>query len=200
MTKKKLISNKLTGGLLVFFGLLGLLASTTLLHDIIEIAKNPEFVPICSINPILSCTSVMASAQAELLGIPNPVYGIIAFTALITFGILLIAETKFTAWIWSAALAAASLGVLFAHYLFFQSMFVLGTICPWCSLVWVITIGIFWLIVTYLYDHNIFSTSRAHTRIGNIWTRYRYAILIGWYLTLIAIIFVRFNEYWMSLL
>ena len=200
MSKKSTLSHKLVGTWLTILGSLGMLASVTLLHDVIELAKNPSFVPICSINPILSCTSVMASAQAEVFGIPNPVFGVIAFTMLITFGILLTAKTTFTRWIWGAALAAGVMGVIFAHWLFFQSMFVLGTICPWCSLVWVITIAIFWLLVSYVLDHELFGTTKKLTVMRSIWRRYRTAVLIAWYLLLIAIVFVRFNDYWMSLL
>ncbi len=200
MSKKSTLSHKLVGTWLTILGSLGMLASVTLLHDVIELAKNPSFVPICSINPILSCTSVMASAQAEVFGIPNPVFGVIAFTMLITFGILLTAKTTFTRWIWGAALAAGVMGVIFAHWLFFQSMFALGTICPWCSLVWVITIAIFWLLVSYVLDHELFGTTKKLTVMRSIWRRYRTAVLIAWYLLLIAIVFVRFNDYWMSLL
>lgn len=200
MSKESTLSHKLVGTWLTILGSLGMLASVTLLHDVIELAKNPSFVPICSINPILSCTSVMASAQAEVFGIPNPVFGVIAFTMLITFGILLTAKTTFTRWIWGAALAAGVMGVIFAHWLFFQSMFALGTICPWCSLVWVITIAIFWLLVSYVLDHELFGTTKKLTVMRSIWRRYRTAVLIAWYLLLIAIVFVRFNDYWMSLL
>lgn len=200
MSKESTLSHKLVGTWLTILGSLGMLASVTLLHDVIELAKNPSFVPICSINPILSCTSVMASAQAEVFGIPNPVFGVIAFTMLITFGILLAAKTTFTRWIWGAALAAGVMGVIFAHWLFFQSMFVLGTICPWCSLVWVITIAIFWLLVSYVLDHELFGTAKKLTVMRIIWRRYRIAVLVAWYLLLIVIIFVRFNDYWMSLL
>lgn len=200
MSTKTTLTNKKAGVLLSIFGLLGLIASTTLLHDVIELAKNPEYIPICSINPILSCTSVMASAQAELFGIPNPVFGVIAFTALITFGVLLLTGTLFARAIWQLAVAAGFMGILFSHYLFIQSMFVLGTICPWCSLIWVITIAIFWVIVSYALENKLLGTSKRLTLISELWGKYRLPILISWYLLLIAIIFVRFNEFWMSLL
>lgn len=54
-------------------GLIGLVASAVLLIERIRLAEDSSYVPTCSINPVLSCGNVMESAQASLLGFPNPV-------------------------------------------------------------------------------------------------------------------------------
>lgn len=40
-------------------------ASATLLIEKIEDLENPDYVPSCSINPVLSCGSIMRTSQAR---------------------------------------------------------------------------------------------------------------------------------------
>ena len=41
----------------------------------IEILINPDYVPSCSLNPVLSCGSVMITPQASAFGFPNSLIG-----------------------------------------------------------------------------------------------------------------------------
>ena len=61
-------------------GVVGLAAALTLTVEKIEMLINPAYVPSCSINPVLSCGSVMVTPQASAFGFPNPLIGIVAFT------------------------------------------------------------------------------------------------------------------------
>ncbi|MEN3124188.1 vitamin K epoxide reductase family protein, partial [Janibacter sp. LM] len=56
------------GWLYLVGGLIGLLCAVVLLVEKIELLKNPDYVPSCSINPILSCGSVMVTPQADAFG------------------------------------------------------------------------------------------------------------------------------------
>ena len=67
-------------------GLIGLVASTTLLIERLRLAGDEEYVPTCSLNPVLSCGSIMESAQASLLGFPNPVIGVAGFPVVLATG------------------------------------------------------------------------------------------------------------------
>ena len=77
-------------GLLVG-GLVGFVASAVLLIERIRLAEDSDYVPTCSINPVLSCGNVMESAQAALLGFPNPIIGVAAFPVVVTTGVALLA-------------------------------------------------------------------------------------------------------------
>ena len=66
----------------------GLAAAITLTIEKIEILINPDYVPSCSINPVLSCGSVMITPQAEAFGFPNPLIGIVSFTVVMVTGVL----------------------------------------------------------------------------------------------------------------
>ncbi|WP_297795099.1 vitamin K epoxide reductase family protein, partial [Mycobacterium sp.] len=73
---------------LLIAGVIGLIASMTLTVEKIDILLDSSYVPSCNINPILSCGSVMITPQASLLGFPNPLLGLVAFTVVIVTGLL----------------------------------------------------------------------------------------------------------------
>lgn len=193
-------SQKKLGIALLVLSIFGLVASFTLTYDTIEIIKNPDFNPACNVSPIVSCGKALASSQSELLGIPNPVYGILAFTALLTLAVTLMAGAKYKKWFWMLVETVAVGGVAGTLYLFFFSMYWLGSICPWCSLVWASTIAIFWLITTHLVATGFLAGKGASHRIADFWDKYAVPCLIVWYLALLAIVFIRFNDYWLSLI
>ena len=79
---------RLAAGLVVA-GLVGLVASAVLLIERIRVGEDSDYVPTCSINPIISCGSIMESAQASLLGFPNPIIGAwLVFQSLYRIGAL----------------------------------------------------------------------------------------------------------------
>ena len=96
MTGDRRLAWGLTAG-----GLVGLLAAAALLVERIKLAQDSDYVPTCSINPILSCGSVMETAQASLLGFPNPIIGVAAFPVLITTGMALLAGGRLARWYWA---------------------------------------------------------------------------------------------------
>ena len=94
--------SRTTARVLVGGGLLGAVAALALLLDRIALLENPEFVPACSINAVLSCTSVMTSAQSEVFGFPNPVVGVAAFPVVLTLGLLAVSGSGLPRWAWGA--------------------------------------------------------------------------------------------------
>ena len=73
-------------------GIVGLAAAITLTVEKIEILINPDYVPSCSINPVLSCGSVMITPQASAFGFPNPLIGIVSFTVVLVTGVLALGQ------------------------------------------------------------------------------------------------------------
>jgi uncharacterized membrane protein len=137
----------------------------------------------------------MASKEADILfGIPNPAYGIAAFSALFVFGVLVLAGTAFKPWIWLAGVGAAGLGLLGCVFLYLTSLFSLGMICPWCFATWVITIATFWALVTHAVAADRFSVPTWLQRAKDGWLRYSVGILVAIYFLLIFGILVHFNQ------
>ncbi|MCX6463999.1 MAG: vitamin K epoxide reductase family protein [Pseudonocardiales bacterium] len=135
-----------TARVLVGGGLVGAVAALALLLDRIALLENPEFVPACSINAVLSCTSVMTSAQSEVFGFPNPVIGVAAFPVVLTLGLLAVSDSGLPRWAWTGLQVGATAGVVFVHWLIGQSLYSIGALCPWCMAVWTATIPIFWYV------------------------------------------------------
>lgn len=186
--------------ILIFTSIVGLLASFVLTYDKIQLLKDVNYSPSCNINPILSCGSVMNEEQASLLGVPNTIFGLVSFSMLLTFGIILASGAKMARWIWQGAQAAATIGLVFMHYLFFQGVYRINAICPWCFVTWMIVIPTFWYITLYnIREKNIVLK-------GNLLKIAKFAeinhgnILIVWYLIIIGILIQHFWYYWSTLI
>ncbi len=195
MIKNWKTSQHFIGWFLGICSIIGLLASFTLLHETFAVAKNPSYVPSCSINPFISCTGAMKSAQASaILGIPNPAFGIAAFTALLVFAVLLLAGTKIPSVIWKAGIVVALIGLCSSVHLYFVSILTLGTICPWCFATWIITIATSWVIITHSFATNQLTLSGRFKKWSTGWVNYAGLILAIVYALMIFGILVRFSE------
>lgn len=132
------------GWLLTIAGAIGWLASFQLTVDHWRVLQDPSFVPACSINSVVSCGSVMESAQGSLFGFPNMLLGLGGFAAVAALGTALLAGARFHRLLWLALEGGTLIGVLFTHWLVYESLYSLGTLCPYCMVVWVVTIALFW--------------------------------------------------------
>ena len=81
-------------------GVLGLAAAVTLTVEKVELLIDPSYVPSCSLNPVLSCGSVMTTPQASAFGFPNSLMGIVAFTVVLVTGVLAAAKVSLPRWYW----------------------------------------------------------------------------------------------------
>ena len=90
-------------------GVVGLAAALTLTIEKIEILINPDYVPSCSINPVLSCGSVMVTPQASAFGFPNPLIGIVSFTIVGVTGVLALAKIRLPRWYWAGLATGTAL-------------------------------------------------------------------------------------------
>jgi uncharacterized membrane protein len=180
-------------------GLAGLLAAAVLTIEKLNLAADPTYVPTCSINPILSCGSVMSSPQAQAFGVPNSLIGVAGFAVVSTVGVALLARVQLPRWFWLGLQAGATFGVLFVHWLIYQSLYVIGALCPYCMLVWAATIPTF----LYVSVHNLQLNARAIPEglralaAGTV--RYHSLILVSWYAAIVIAVLHRFWEYWTTL-
>ncbi|NYI03754.1 vitamin K epoxide reductase family protein [Allostreptomyces psammosilenae] len=185
---------------LVVAGLIGLAASVALLLEKIELLQDPDYVPSCSINPIISCGSVMVTPQAEAFGFPNPVLGVAAFAIVTTVGMALLAGAVFARWFWWGLQAGTVFGVVFVHWLISQSLYEIGALCPYCMVVWAVTIALFWQVTTYnLREGGIALPGRAGGWAVAV-SRSPWLVIGCWYLVIAMLILNRFWFYWRTLI
>ena len=175
-------------------GVLGLAAALTLTVEKIEILINPDYVPSCSINPVLSCGSVMVTPQASAFGFPNPLIGIVSFTVVLVTGVLAIGKVRLPRWYWAGLATGTLLGVAFVHWLIFQSLYRIGALCPYCMVVWAVTIPL--LVVA----SSIALQPRLERGVARVLYQWRWSLVALWFTALILLILVRFWDYWSTLI
>ena len=143
---------------------IGLVAALVLSVEAIALAKDPFADLSCNINTVLSCGTVGASWQASLLGFPNAYLGLIAEPVVITIAVAALGGTRFPRWFMNSAQVVYLIGLLFAFWLFYESYFVIGALCPWCLLVTLTTTTVFTsLLRVNILDNNLGLSQRTYT-------------------------------------
>jgi uncharacterized membrane protein len=184
-----------TAWILVVGGIIGIFASIELIIQKIAVLSDPDFVPNCDINPILSCGSVISTEQASLFGFPNPVLGVIGFTIVIMFGALLFTGVELPRLMWLGLNLGALAGIVFVIWLVSQSLYVIGALCPWCMVVWAVTIPIFWQVTTDNLASSYLSLGKS---LSEIIVTLKWILISATYLIIMALIFVRWQDFWLK--
>ncbi|MGY4994255.1 vitamin K epoxide reductase family protein [Streptomyces sp. 900105245] len=141
--------------LIVLTGAAGLLASWVITLDEFKLLENPAFVPGCSLNPVVSCGSVMKSDQASVFGFPNPMLGLVAYGIVVCVGVSLLAGVRFPRWYWLLFEAGCLFGIGFVTWLQFESLYRIDALCLWCCLAWIATILLFWYVTSLCVRHGL---------------------------------------------
>jgi uncharacterized membrane protein len=178
-------------------GVIGLVASMVLTVEKIDLLLNPSYVPSCNINPVLSCGSVMITPQASLLGFPNPLLGLVGFTVVVVTGVLAVAKVSLPQWYWAALTVGVLIGLAFVHWLIFQSLYRIGALCPYCMVVWVVTITLLVVVASLAFRPAL---QRRESGVAWLVYQWRWSITALWFTAVFLLIMARFWDYWSTLL
>lgn len=181
-------------------GAMGLLAAAVLLVERIRLAQDAAYVPTCSLNPVLSCGSVMESAQASLFGFPNPVIGVAAFPVVVATGAGLLAGARYARWYWLGLQAGVTLALALITWLIFQSLYRIGALCPYCMVVWTVTIPLFLYITIRNLERGVFGPRAAASPATRLLRDWHAIVLLVAFLGLLVLIGEQFWSYWSTLL
>lgn len=181
--------------LLMVSGIIGLLASIMLTYDQVRIWQNPHYQPGCDLNPLISCGSVITSGQGELFHIPGPFFGLITFPVIITIGVAILAGARFKRWFWQGLQAGAAAGVLFALWMFWESLFRIHALCPFCLTVDVVMYVLFWYVTLYNLGEEHIKTPSWLARSVQFSRRHHLDILLVWFLAVAAYTIYHFWYY-----
>lgn len=172
-----------------------LLASFVLSIDALRLAEDPGLVLGCDLNAVLSCGAVAQSWQAQLFGFPNAFLGLVAEPVVITIAVAALGGVRFPRWFMFSAQVVYTLGLVFAYWLFAQSTFVIGVMCPWCLLVTVSTTLVFTSLThVNVRDGNLYLPRRALARLQ--WAVERDIDLVvvwAWLLGLTVFVILRYG-------
>jgi uncharacterized membrane protein len=186
--------------ILIISGVLALLASSLLTIEQMAVLKDPSYQPLCSLNPILSCGSVMNTDQASVFGFTNSLLGVMGYAVILTIGIVLLAGAQLKKWFWQGLNLGLLMGVIFVHWLFFQTVFRINSICPYCVVVWVTTIPMFWYVTLYNLREGNLKLPKSLNSLSEFIQKHHGNILLVWFAILAGIILNHFWYYWSTLL
>jgi uncharacterized membrane protein len=173
----------LTGG-----GAIGFVAAFVLAVERYKLLIDSSYTPSCSINKVLSCGSVMSQPQAALFGFPNPYLGIAGFAIVGTLGVVLLTGAKLPRWVWLGLQVGVTLAAVFLHWLMYQSVYSIGALCPYCMVVWAVTIPMFWYVTLY----NLTPAPAFLRSTMEVLNRYHVVVIAAWALFVTGIILTRF--------
>jgi uncharacterized membrane protein len=141
----------------------------------------------------------MNTEQADVFGFPNPILGVAGFAAVLTVGMALLAGATFRRWFWAGLQTGVTLGVVFVHWMIFESLYRIGALCPYCMVGWAVTIPLFWYVTLHnLRAGNLPVPARLRRPVDAI-AGYHGAVLTGWFLVIAALILEQFWTYWSGL-
>ena len=178
--------DRTTAWILIAGGILGLIAAFELTVEKVRVLADPTYVPACDLNPVLSCGSVIITPQAE------------GFAVVITLGVLLAGGVAMPRWVWLGLNAGALLGFGFVQWLVWQSLYSIGSLCPWCMVVWTVTAPIFvWVTSANLLSGRLPTPASWSSAVSAL-VGLRGLILAAWFVVVLGLIFVRWQDYWLG--
>ncbi|PRY70133.1 putative membrane protein [Glaciihabitans tibetensis] len=151
--------------LLIVGGIIGWYSAFELTLAKFDVLVNPSVDLSCDFSIVVQCGKNLDSWQGAVFGFPNPLIGLAAFCAPIFVGVAILAGAKFARWFWILFALGLTAGLAFVIWLLSQSIFTLGTLCPWCMVVWSVTIPMFWAVVLYCLSNGVVPVSARARRL-----------------------------------
>ncbi|MDH6109756.1 putative membrane protein [Kitasatospora sp. MAP12-15] len=181
-------------------GAVGLAAAFVLTTDKIKLLQNPNYVPSCNINPIISCGSVMRTAQASVFGFPNSLLGLIGFAVVVATGVGVLGGARYRRWYWLGLQAGTVFGIVLIHWLIGQTLYSIGAVCPYCMVVWAATITLFWYTTLHNLRTGVIPVGRRLQPVVRELNRYHWVVPVLWYAGILLLVLNRFWSYWSTLI
>lgn len=149
---------------LIVAGVIGWWAAFQLTLEKFHVLENPDAALGCDFSVLVQCKMNLEAEQGAVFGFPNPLIGLACWVAPIVVGFALLAGARFSRWFW-ALFGVGMLGAFaFVCWLIAQSIFVLGTLCPWCMVTWAVTIPSFFATVIHLVRNGTLTRSERVQR------------------------------------
>ena len=197
MSAKKITLQKSLPYILAIGGAIGYLCAAIIMFDKMQLLKNPHYIPSCNLNPVISCGSVMSSDQANAFGFSNTYLGLASYPILMTIGVAMLAGAKFKRWFWLGLEAGTLFGLGFVHWLFFETVYRIHALCPYCMVVWAVTITTFWYVTLYNIDQKHIKLPKGRAQTIYTWIRRHHLdLLFLWFLIIALLILKHFWYYY----
>lgn len=176
--------------------LVGLLASFVLSVEALQLAKNPQAVLECSISLVLNCATVALHSSASVFGFPNSFIGMMTLPVMVTIAVAGLAGVRFPRLFMLGAQIGATVGLLFAIWMFYMSFAVIQVLCPWCLTLDAAMLFIFFAITRYnIRENNLYLPHSVMEKL-QAWCRKDYdkLLLYGLIVLGVAMIIVKYGN------
>ena len=97
-------------------------------------------------------------------------------------------------WYWAGLAVGTLLGTVFVHWLIVQSLYEIGALCPYCMVVWAVTIPLLVVVSAIALQPD------GTNAVARVLYNWRWSLVALWFTALVLLIFVRFWNYWSTLL
>lgn len=152
---------------LILAGVVGWFAAFELTLERLKLLADPTATAACDISLLVQCGANLQSAQGSVFGFPNPILGLTGWMAPVVVGAALLAGARFARWFWLLFGLGVTGALIFVVWLISQSIYVLGTLCPWCMVTWSVTIPTFFAVVVHLLRIGALGRSDRARRLGD---------------------------------
>lgn len=186
------------GVFLILASAIGLLAAFELTYEKIQVLINPEHAASCDFTLLVQCGKNMNSPQGSVFGFPNSLLGLIGWPVVMATGAALLSGARFARWWWMAFNVVAAGALFFVMWLIHESIFDLGTLCPWCMVTWSMVIPLFWVSTFWNLKHGVWSSNERVHSVGAKLLSWSPTIVLTSYLVVAIIAQVRLE--WLSYL
>lgn len=177
----------------ILAGALGWFAAFELLTEYLKVLGNADYVPNCNVSVLVTCGPNMGSWQGSVFGFSNTIIGVSAFVAPIAVGVALLAGARFASWFWWIYQVGLLGGFVFIHWLAFQSVFGLHTLCPWCMVVWLAMIPLFWFSLFALPAKGLVSVPPGLQRVSETLLQWAWVVVLIDYLLIAFVAQLQLN-------
>lgn len=199
-TRRSITLRQVLPYLLLIGGIIGVFCAGMLTVEKMQLLKHPGSQLSCDLNPIVACGSVINTKQASAFGFPNPLIGLVGFGILATIGAGILAGATFKRWFWLSTQVGVLFAVCFITWLQFETIYRINALCPFCMVVWSVTIPTFIYVTFYNLREGHLRVSGYVRRFTDFLQRHHGDILVFWYLVILAAILQHFWYYWKTVL
>lgn len=137
----------------------------------------------CDISPFITCGPNLLAPAGNLLGFTNAILGMTLFLGPVFAGVgALAAPGGMRAWYWRTFAIFVAGAWVFVHVLAYRSIFEFGSLCPWCMVVWLMTIPLFWSVAGWTMRSGVWGYGAR--RVGEVISGWLAIVVVANYLVI----------------
>lgn len=193
---QSLYFSKIYAWILSIGGTIGLIAMTWQASERIHMLKYPNALLNCNLNPIVDCGSVLGNKLAAVLGFPNAFLGMIFFAVLATSGLMLLSGGIFNKWFRHFVMGVSTILILFSIWFFGVSLYVIGKICIFCVVGWIVSVPMFWYGVLNYLKTSPKKLNKNRQSLLDFGLKHHLDVVFAIYVLMIVLFLIRFKGYY----